>query len=101
MSEKSGAILGCFGGKILDGSIDDRPRATTVAGNSGQGIEDARIQADLLRLGEVQLSREGLDHHAIVVEKPEAVSGGDHAGGVEPDDAKLHVREVRERKQPV
>ncbi len=67
----------------------------------GQARKDAAIERDFLRLNQAQLGREGLDHHPVVVEQPEAVRGRDHVGGLEPNDAKPHVRQSRQRHQPI
>src|SRR5205085_4046187 len=85
--EKSGAIFGPPARQVVDHPQDDRPGLAAVAGDRGELVEDGAVHLDLLRLGEVELGRVGLDRHQVVVVDPEAVPGADGVVGVEADDA--------------
>lgn len=43
-----------FGGKVVNDSIDDRPRCPTVAGDRCKLLKGVAVELDLLRLPQVQ-----------------------------------------------
>src|SRR5579859_4006471 len=93
---KSRAILGYLWREVVDDTGHDRTRRPAVTGHGRHLVEDAAVQLDLLRLGEVQFRRERLDHHPVIVQQPEAVGRRDYVRGIEADNAEPHVGQCRE-----
>src|SRR6266567_4705193 len=90
------AIPGYLWRKVVDDTGHERTRRPAVTGHGRHLVEDAAVQLDLLRLGEVQFRRERLDHHPVAVQQPETMRRRDYVRGVEADNAEPHVGQCRE-----